>query len=288
MHSPFQTTRPANTQRLHACLAPLVLALVAASAYAGSISGTIAGDAKVTKVWAVLRDPTKTGVLAKPVVGRIEGDHFVIDGLEIGGPYDLRIQTDHGTLEGWDAAVPAPSDPENPVPMDEESLRAILAKMAGNNVSGFDDRVIVLDVQGHGEHAAVLSTRLRTRPFTESKGVNATTWIWRVDRWQWELAEGLTWVPWQERPFYALRRERLREAEYKAVRVVYGRHLGGLRLTADHPDISLGTITLPVFEPGVHAINPDGTPTHPIQIKPGGVPHKQPAPTTRPAAETQP
>lgn len=241
-------------------------------ALAGSITVKVEGEAKVLKVWAVLRTVSQAGIHSRPFAGRLDGNQIIIDNLDPGGPYDLRIETDRGTLEGWDASVPPPSDPTAPEPIDEESLRTVLVKMTGDQISGFDDEVVVLDIQGHGEHLAVLSTRLRTRPFTESAGRNDTTWVWRVDRWQWENVDGVTWTPWLERPFYALRRERLREPQYKSLRVVLARHLGGLHLTEERPDILMDTIQLPAFTPGIHAIHPDGTRTQELRIKPGGVP----------------
>lgn len=248
------------------------IALIPAHTFAGSITATVAGEQKLVKVWAVLRTDSVAGVHSHPFPGRVEGDKIIIENLEPGGPYDLRIQTDKGTLEGWTAAVPEPEDPDNPEPLDTRALRAVLLKMAGNNVSSFDDQVVILDIQGHGEHVVVLSTRLRTRPFTESTGVNDTTWVWRVDRWQWELVDGVTWVPWQERPFYALRRERMRESEYKALRFVFARHIGGIHLTENRSDVVLDTIQLPDFAPGIRAIEPDGTSIPTVRIKPGGIP----------------
>ena len=88
--------------------------------------------------------------------------------------------------------------------------------MTGDTVSGFDDEVIVLDVQGNIQNAVVLATRLRTRPFTTSSGTVSDQDIWRVDRWQWESPTENEWIPWDKQPYYALHRERFSPKEYRA------------------------------------------------------------------------
>ncbi|MBE3132878.1 MAG: hypothetical protein IMZ55_05355, partial [Acidobacteria bacterium] len=91
--------------------------------------------------------------------------------------------------------------------------------------------------------------------------------VWRVERWHWEDPDEHTWVPYQERPFYALVRERLYEKDYRAKRVAYARHLGGIALTAEKPDADLGAVKVPAPAPGVCAVDPKGERISPVVLK---------------------
>lgn len=252
-----------------------------ATASAGSITATIETKEPVRKVYAVRWDNTPTGQYARVFEGRIDGDRVVINDLTP-GRYNLRFETRDGLIEGWDADVPR-SDYEQEQPLSDESRATILEKMSGDIVCGFPDEVVVLDVQGNIQHAVVLITTLRRRPFTESVGLNTTTWIWSVNRWSWEDPDEVTWVPVQERPSYALVRERLKPPQYEAKKIVYARHLGGIALSEEKPDIVLDKMSLPTPMEGVHAVNPDGRPTTEIVLKPKG---KSP-PTAPPDPETK-
>ena len=234
---------------------------------AGSITATVKNEEPIQHVFAILRDYTKTGVYSTPMPGHLDGNKIVIDGLPAPGRFDLEFDTDSGRVIGWDAHVPA-SDYEQEQPLSQESRKIVMEKMSTDNVVGFPDQAVVLDVQGNIQNAAVLMTTLRNRTFIESAGANNSTWIWRVDRWQWHFPNETTWTPVQDHPYYALARERLKPEAYQAKCVLFARHLGGIYLTKDRPDFDAGIILVPKPQPGIHAINPDGSAIEPIVIKP--------------------
>jgi hypothetical protein len=89
-------------------------------------------------------------------------------------------------------------------------------------------------------------------------------------------------VPWQERPSYALVREKLKPADYPSKSMVYARHLGGIGLTEESPDSDRGIIRVPKPAGGVYAVEPDGTPIKPIVLKAGG---RQPPAATQPSGK---
>ena len=265
--------------------AVLVVSLASASgALGGSIRATVKADQPIRKVWAIQREQTSLGTMAKPFDGAVLNGKLFVENVPP-GRYDLKFQFDQGTVEGWDANVPA-SDYVEEQPLSDEARQTILKKMSTETASAFDDEVIVLDLQGNIQNAAVLLKRLRRRPFV-SAGYREGEWVWRADRWQWEDPEERNWVPNQETPWYALIRERLFPKDYEARRITYARHLGGIEITEETPEVDLGDILVPQPKSGIHAINPDGTETKTIQIKPvptvaaDGQATAEPAPTTQ-------
>lgn len=233
---------------------------------AGSITATFSPDAKIADVAAVQRRFTNIGVYEQTFTGRVEGDRIRIDDLP-DGLYDLRLTLEDGTIvHGWDATVP-PSDYVEEQPLSLESKRTILEKLATHHGKQFFDEVLVLDIVGNVQHAAVLVTQVRRRPFVGG-GYREGEWVWRVDRWAYEFPDEDTWVPVQERPFYALFRERLDAKSYAAKRIVFARHLGGITIREKVRDVDLGIIAILKAATGVSAINPDGSATRAISIKP--------------------
>jgi hypothetical protein len=264
-----------------AILATALVLLLATILRAGSIKAQVQADEPIRKVWAVQRDATAGGTYNKPFEGKLEGDRVTIENLPVPGRFDLRFETDSGTIEGWDASVPA-SSYEEEQPLSEESREILFKKMRSDNASGFADDSVVLDIQGNIENVALLLHQLRTTTYITGAGPVSDTWIWRVDRWQWELSGDTTWVPWQERPSYALVREKLKPTDWPAKRMVYARHLGGIALTAERPDIDRGIIRVPKPAGGVYAVEPDGTRIKPIVLKAKG---GQPPAASQPAKE---
>jgi hypothetical protein len=233
----------------------------------GAIRATVADEAGVVAVWAIERQHTPTGVYHQQHAGSLAGRQLTITNLPLPGRYDLRVDFTNGYVEGWDATVPK-SDYAEEQPLTEEAIRAIAKKMTSDQVTGFGDEALVLDIQGNVQNAAVLLLQVRHRPFVGG-GYQPGEWIWRVDRWQWEDPDEHTWVPFQERPYYALVRERLYEKDYRGKCVVFARHLGGIVLDKHKSEVDLGALQLPRPAPGIHAADPDGRPTRPIKLKAG-------------------
>ncbi len=270
-----------------ACVGIAILSLLfsaAASAQTGEIRATLKTNIEdeahpapvIEQVWAIQRDAkTMTtskgkvkdiGMYARQHEGRIEGNTIIIDKLPVPGQYDLRFKTkDGGIVQGWDATVPE-SDYVGDPPLEKEGRKRILEKQADDQFTAFADQVRVLDMQGNIQNATLLVAKLRWRPFVGG-GYKKGEWVWRVERWQWENPNEQTWVPYQERPYYALVRERLYEKDYHAKQVVYARHLGGLVLTEEHPKRDIGAVTVPRPEAGIYAVDPDGQRIEPIFLK---------------------
>ena len=213
------------------------------------------------------------GMYADPVDGKLVDGKYVFQ-VPVPGRFDLAFETAGGRFEGWDTAV-ARSDYEEEQPLSDESKKIILAKMGSETVSGFPDEAWVLDIQGNIQHAATLLYGLRTSTWTESMGDNDRQWISRVDRWEWESPDDDTWTTYKETPYYALHRQRI--AKGAQINITYARALGGIVLTPEKPNIDAGILKLPKITPGIHAMNPDGTLTEPIKVKPkpAGVPKEK-------------
>jgi len=263
------------------CAALVVCAVTVAHAQDGVIRAQIETSADFVKVWAVQRvaktmetskGRTKDiGMYAERHRGQIDGDAVTFDDLPAPGRYDLRFETeDGGVVQGWDATVPE-SDYVGDPPLEDWARKRILKKQADDQFTAFADRVRVLDMRGNVQHAALLVAKLRWRPFVGG-GYKPGEWVWRVERWHWEDPNEQTWVPHQERPFYALVRQRLYEKEYREKAVVYAAHLGGLVLTEQAATRDLGTLKLPAPGKGVYAVTPDGQRIEPTVIKGEGKP----------------
>ncbi|MEX0654770.1 MAG: hypothetical protein WD534_07495 [Phycisphaeraceae bacterium] len=206
------------------------------------------------------------GLYATHHPGTLDGDRVRFDDLPVPGRYDLRFVLDDGAIvQGWDATVPQ-SDYVGDPPLEEGAREAILDKQRSDQFTAFGDDVHVLDLQGNLQNAALLMMQLRRRPFVGG-GYRQGEWVWRVDRYQWEDPMEHTWAPYQERPYYALVRERLFEDDFRAKRMAYARYLGGIALTADEPTVNLERVVVPSPGPGVVAVEPDGTPIEPVILK---------------------
>ena len=245
----------------------------------GSISAELAAEEPVLRAWALRLRFAADGVYHDPFAGTIADASLRFDDLPLPGRYRLRLQTASGVVEGWNARVPE-SDYVEEQPLSAASLHRILQKTARNSSAKYADKVVILDIQGNIQHAAALVTFLRKRPFVGG-GYKPGEWTWRVERWEWEDPMEHTWTVVQERPYYALLRTRFYEADYRALRTTYARHLGGIELSEERPAADLGRIVVPRPRPGTHAINPDGTPTRPFVIKPWTEPtFREPASST--------
>jgi len=234
---------------------------------AGTITATLKSEEPVTKAVAVQRTHTKTGTSFKPFAGKVDGDKVTFADLPSPSVYELNFETASGLVMGWDATTPA-SDYEEEQPLSDEARATIIRKMSKDNAVGFPDQAQIIDLQGNIQNAVVIINTLRTTPFAESVGTNTTTWIWRVDRWQWHDPNEQTWEPLFERPYYSVIRQRIPAGTYAAKSVAFARHLGSIALTAEKPEVDLGIIIVPKPEPGVRAVNPDGSTIKPIVIKP--------------------
>ena len=258
--------------RSHHLLLPglVTLALSAAAAHAqtGSIRATVDTEATITGVQIVRTLYTAVGVEHTAHAATID-EHGLVTAtdLPLGGRYALKFATDTGTVQGWDATVPE-SDYVEEWPLEAESVAIIHEKIGGKFGGSYDDQVILLDLQGNIQHAAALTTQLRRRGFVTGAGRVDNEWTWRVQRYEWHYPDEDTWVPDQRVPYYALVRRRLAPEDYKAVSVTYARHLGGIELTEDRPNVDLGTVIVPVPQPGIRAVNPDGSVIEPITLKP--------------------
>jgi hypothetical protein len=252
-------------------ISPLVAFLTAALALSGAArGGTIIAQVEsaepVQKVRAILREETSTGVHPKPFEGQLQDGKLAIANLPP-GRYDLEFTTASGTLLGWDAGVPA-SDYEEEQPLDGEARATLLAKMQRGDFAGFEDRFVILDMQGNIQNAAILAVQLRTRPFAEGMGTNTDTWIWRIQRWQWHNPDEVTWQPYPRKIYYALVRERIKPEEWPGKAYTLGRHWGGIEIKDEGATADVGILRLPKVEPGIRAVNPDGSTVPPITIKP--------------------
>ena len=257
-------------------LAAAVFAAAPALVVAGTIRVRLAGEETVRRAWAIQRQARHirssdgkshdVGMYGEPHEGTVDGKMLVFADLPVPGRYDLKIETaTGGAMAGWDASVPESYYVGDP-PLEEASKKTILAKVADEQFSAFADRMWVLDVQGNLQHAALLVMKLRMRPFVGG-GYQPGEWVFRIDRYHWENPDEQTWVPYQERPFYALVRERIRQKAYEAKRVTFARHLGGIALTDKTPEADLGTVRVVIPASGVMAVNPDGSPVRPVVLK---------------------
>ncbi len=268
-------TRHAGTGlRSVAVLAAVLLS--ATFAWAGSITGILDAKEPIRRVWAIERSPrhlkdTKgeshdIGMYGRPHQGRADGARIVIEDLPVPGKYDLKLEMASGAvIAGWDASVPE-SDYVGDPPLEAASKQKIFKKLADKQFSAFSDRMWVLDIQGNIQHAALLVMKLRMRPFVGG-AYKPGEWVWRIERWHWENPEDHTWVPYQERPYYALIRERLYEKDYRAKRICFARRLGGIALTGEQSAANLGRIKVPSPVAGVFAVDPNGSRIRPVVLK---------------------
>ena len=212
--------------------------------------------AQVTPRITGLISPTKglTGVAAierktrKKVVGKIvdaKTGRFAVAGLTAGRVYDLQV--DFGQrcrLEGINLKVPR-SDYVEEQPLAAEDIKVINTKV--RRLNKFEDEVQILTIQGNIQHAAILITKLRTRPFFGSKPGEL---IWRAELWHFERPEE-TWLKRTDELFTVLYRERMQKSRYVQKSVTFDGSLGGIAVTSKNPRVELGRIAAPSTKPGV-------------------------------------
>lgn len=244
----------------------LVSVLSVSPARGDSVQALLDGPFTPVSVQAVERRWTPTGIQMHSLDGKVEGMRVRVTGLRPGVRYDLLIRTDAGLLEGWDTLVP-PSDYVDEQPLGDADRAAILAKIEKMERKAFYDEVAVLDIAGNIQNAAVLVYKFHHRGFVEAAD-RGPDLVWRVDRLQYENPEEASWVPHGKLAFYALQRHRVTRSQADALRVVYDRRLGGIEVTAENPDVDLGSVRVAELPPGVHACDAEGRILTPIRLKP--------------------
>lgn len=233
---------------------------------AGTITLVTDSPEPILHAWAISRVQNDKGVYGQELPGTINPENHCIEFNNLqAGHYDLKFETQTGFIQGWNANVPA-SDYETEQPIAKASIATLIQKLKGSGASGFDDEVVVLDLQGNIQNAAILTRQLRTRKFVGGN-YKKGEWVFRVTRWQWESPDERTWAPWQERPFYALIRERLMPESYRSLRITYARHLGGIALKTEAAKVDLGTLNIPKVQDTIIAVNPDGSIIEPVVVK---------------------
>jgi hypothetical protein len=206
----------------------------------GTITGTIDQPDAVRTVTAVNRQGGKrfSGSI-DPATGR-----FIVGGLPLDATYDCIIEYTGARLEGVNMKVPR-SDYVEEHPLQEEDIPIIQDKI--RNMNRFEDVLEILGLQGNIQHAAIVVNKLRTKPFYDSKPGEV---VWRLELWHYECPEE-TWHKVQDELSIVLYRERIPRAEYDKKSLTLDPALGGLRLTADAPEIDIGKVALPPAKPGI-------------------------------------
>jgi hypothetical protein len=171
------------------------------------------------------------------------------DPAEAEARYDLVVDYPGVRLEGVNLHVRR-SDFEEEQPMPEGGRERVVEIM--KQLSKFEDTFQVLAVDGNIQHAVVFVSKLRTRPFYESKPGEV---IWRTEVWRFErLRPEEPEDPWIKSPdalgvlHY---RERLQKADFEKKSLVFDPALGGLLLTKTQPIVDVGTITPSEAKPGI-------------------------------------
>ena len=233
--------------RCAALLAVAAVGCIASNLLAdGTITGTVLRSEKVTSVVAVNRaDGQKYTGSVDAKTGAL-----TIVGLPLDATYDCIIDFDGARLEGINLHVP-PSDYVEEQPLSEEDIETIRAKVVRMNK--FEDVVDVKTIQGNIQHAAILISKLRTKPFFGSKPGEL---IWRAELWHFERPEE-TWVKVQDELFVVLYRERIQQSVYVKKSHTFDPLLGGLTLTSDQSKLELGDVEPPIAKTGIHFRNPD-------------------------------
>ena len=206
------------------------------------IVGRLAPAKGLTAVAAVDRKTRKrvVGKVVDAATGR-----FAVAGLVTGTTYDLQL--DFGParrLEGINLNVPR-SDYVEEQPLSDDDYKTIREKVL--RLNKFEDTVEILVIQGNIQHAAILITKLRTRPFFGSKPGEI---IWRAELWHFERPEE-TWLKRRDELFTVLYRERMQRRRYDARSVTFDPRLGGIRVTSKQPRVDLGRVAAPTAGTGV-------------------------------------
>jgi hypothetical protein len=219
-----------------------------AVAQTGTILGTIDPADQAVSVALVDRQTCKKHAAEFDAAS----GQFTAADLPTSGAFDLLIESASALVEGIDFSVPR-SDYEEEQPLSEDDVRNIKQKVASLNQ--FEDTVEVLAVEGNIQHAAVLVNKLRTKPFYGSKPGEI---VWRVELWHFERPDE-TWVKVQDELFITLHRERMAKSAYQRKSVTFAPRWGRIRLSAESPNVDLGTIKLPPAEPGIRVLSEDKT-----------------------------
>lgn len=206
------------------------------------ITGVVTPARGLTAVAVIERKTRKrvTGKIVDPGTGR-----FAVAGLAAGKIYDLQI--DFGAncrLEGINLKVPR-SDYVEEQPLAPEDIQVITTKV--NRLNKFEDEVRILTIQGNIQHAAIVISKLRTRPFFGSKPGEL---IWRAELWHFERPEE-TWLKRTDELFTVLYRERMQKSRYVQKAVTFDGRLGGISVSSKQPRVELGRIAAPSIKPGV-------------------------------------
>jgi len=215
------------------------------------ITGVVAPARGLSAVAVVERKTRKrfTGKIVDPRNGR-----FAVAGLATGRIYDLQL--DFGTdcrLEGINLKVPR-SDYVEEQPLAAEDVQVITKKV--NRLNKFEDEVRILTIQGNIQHAAIVISKLRTRPFFGSKPGEL---IWRAELWHFERPEE-TWLKRTDELFTVLYRERMQKSRYVQKSVTFDGRLGGIAVSSKQPRVELGRIPAPSTKPGVRLRGAQGVP----------------------------
>ena len=229
-------------------LVVLLLANVAA-ADTGSIVGTLEKPDTVKSVSAVLRDDPP---VTYPGKLDLKTGQLTIPGLPIDKSYDLIVDLTSGArLEGVNMRVKKTDFKDEDPPLiqaDEAKLKEIT-----KGLSKFEDVHDFLAVGGNAQHAAVVMSKVRTKPFYESKPDEV---VWRLEVWFYEREElDDPWVKEQDTLFIIHYRERLQKADFDKKAITLDPKLGGLRPTAGDAKIDLGKVELPDGKPGIRLRN---------------------------------
>ncbi|NQU11489.1 hypothetical protein HQ590_11900 [bacterium] len=169
---------------------------------------------------------------------------FTVSNLPTNTPLDCVIDYAGARLEGVNFHVPR-SDYVEEQPLSVEDVATITDKIGRMNQ--FENIVDILTITGNVQHAVILLNKLRT---TEFIGRQPGEVIWRAELWHFERPEE-TWAKVQDELFVVLYRERIPNKVYRKKAIVFDPRLGGLRLTAEVPEVDLGEIRLPAPQPGV-------------------------------------
>jgi hypothetical protein len=207
----------------------------------GRISGKLTNTKTFKSVVAVHRATKRT------FPGQLDRDtgRFSIAGLPLNARYDGIIEFSNSRLEGINLQVPR-SDYEEEQPLSPEDVQTIRAKV--RRMNKFEDVVEIKTIQGNIQHAAILISKLRTRPFFGSKPGEV---IWRAELWHFERPEE-TWLKVQDELFIVLHRERISKLQYDKKALTFDPALGGITLSKQRPRFDLQTVQPPAVKPGIH------------------------------------
>ena len=206
------------------------------------ITGVVTPAKGLSAVAVIERKTRKrtTGKIVDAATGR-----FAVAGLAVCKIYDLQLDFGPQTrLEGINLKVPR-SDYVEEQPLVAEDIEVITKKV--KKLNKFEDEIRILTIEGNIQHAAILISKLRTRPFFGSKPGEL---IWRAELWHFERPEE-TWLKRTDELFTVLYRERMQRSRYIQKSVTFDGRLGGISVSSKLPRVELGRIAAPSSKPGV-------------------------------------